>query len=232
MAGQQPMVRVKVSYQKTMKALKGIAKDQFPWAYVQALNRTAKLAQHAVRTETRLEFHLHTEYIPRGILVKNAQKKELQNFKSTSSEVFTSRKITPFMAWHERGGIKKPMGTSLTIPGAHIRKYKYKTTTGKTRITWKPKRLLNKPGPKSAASRGKGRINRSPFIIPKKGSSPALLVRRIARGDRGLEVLYTFQSRAVIKPTWGFERVVRRVANKFFKKLMEKEMRKAIATAR
>ncbi len=228
----QPLVRVQMDYRATHRALKNVQKEQFPWAYTQALNKVAKLAQHAVRTQTRLEFDLHTEYIPRGVLVEFARKSDLKNFKSAYSAVFTSRKITPFMAWHETGGIRRPRGRSMTLPGPNIHKYKFKTSTGKVRKPWKPVQLLNKGRAIAKGTHKKGRLTRAPFIIPRKGSKPAMVVRRVTRGARGLEVLYTFQPMAIIKPTWGFAETVDRIAKRFFPQVMRKEFAKALKTAR
>lgn len=223
-------VHVQVHVRQTYKALKGIQKDQFPWSLAISLTKTAKKAQERVRMRTRRVFHLHTEYIPRGIMVEYAKKKEVVQFGTTEAAVFTSRGITPFMAWHETGGTKRPRGQVLTIPGPNLTKYAYRTSTGKTRKTWQPKNLLSKPSPKKAG-RKKGRLTRYPFIIPKHGTQPALLVRRVRKGDRGLEVLYVFRPQAVIKRRWGFEKVVNRVAQRWYTKIFAKEWQKALAKA-
>lgn len=219
-----------MDYRATMRALTAIQKDQFPYAYAKALTETAKVAQHVVRLHTKDRFKLHTDYIPRGVLIEPALKRELIQFGSTSSAVLTSRAITPFMAWHETGGIKRPRGKMLTTPGPHIKKYSWKTGTGAVRQSYKPRTLLRMSKPSTVGQRKKGRLSRKPFIIDAQGSRPALVVRRVQQGDRGLEILYTFQPSAKIKPVWQFEELVRRSATRNFESIFADEWKQALAT--
>jgi hypothetical protein len=59
-----------------------------------------------------------------------------------------------------------------------------------------------------------------------------LVVRRIKRGDRGLEILYAFRPKGRIRPTWGFVNTVRKVAPAVFPKAFDQSWRMALATAR
>ena len=225
-------VRLDVDTRKTMNALKGLEKQQFPFAYAMALTETARLARIAVQQRTRQVYDLHGEFIPRGILVENAKKADVKRGVGHSA-VFTSRKITPFMARHETGGLKKPRGTALALPGEDIKKKKYKTATGRVRSRWRPSVLLAGYSSREARrQKQKGRISRKAFVLPAKGTNLPIIARRIRKGPRGLELLYILRKKGRIKPTWGFEDTVRRVVPTVFPKAFDASWRQALATAR
>jgi hypothetical protein len=227
-------IKVEVDARDAIKGLEGIAKEQFPFAYAAALTETAKLAQIAVRDVTRDRFKLHGEYIPRGILVESAKKKDVQTMRMAWSAVFTSDAITPFMALHETGGKKLPRGRALSVPGEGIEKYRFKTARGAVATRWRPKVLLEGyTGSHGGVRKGKGRSGRGKaFIIPERGASPAKIARRKSRAAIPLEILYVFTPSATIKATWGFEEAVRRVADKMFKKVFEHKWSTAIEEAK
>jgi len=226
-------VRVKIDARETLKGLNGIAKQQFPFAYASALSEVAKLAQIAVRHQTKERFKLHGDYIPRGVMVQAAKKKDVQSGFAHSA-VFTSDGITSFMAWHETGGTKKPAGRALTIPGEGLKKYRYKTSRGATATRWKPKVLLEGyAGSHAAKPKGTGKGGRGkPFIESARGSEPAKIVRRVSRKAYPLEVLYIFRPQARIKARWGFEDRVRTVVDQTFVRVFEQKWSQAIAEAK
>jgi hypothetical protein len=140
------------------------------------------------------------------------------------------------MAWHETGGTKLPRGVSLTIPGADFDKQKHKTKTGRVKKPIQPKTLLTN---KDTKPKQRKALTRKGFIIPGRGSQPALLVRRIGRTpgprpkrDPNIQVLYALKPRAKISATWGFRGTVERVAQKFFPRVFKTAMRHALRTAR
>lgn len=226
-------IKIEVDARDAMRTLKGIEREQFPFAYAAALTETAKLAQIGVQQQTRRVFNLHSEYIPRGVLVQAAKKKDVTTMKMAWSMVYTSRAITPFMAWHETGGRKRPLGRALTIPGEGIENYSFKAARGSVKKRWKPVTLLaGYQGRNATGQQKRGRLSRKAFILPQKGGQPAMIARRIARGERGLEILYIFTPSAEIAATWGFERTVRTVANRVFVKVFEHKFAAAMQTAR
>lgn len=230
----QSFVGIKMDARATMRALSNLEQEQFPFAFAKALSETAKMAQKAVRQETRNRFNLHTEYIPRGILVQFARKSDFVKFGFAHSAVFTSDKITPFMAWHETGGTKRPRGRMLAVPGpdlSSMSESQWKTASGKVKSSFRPKKLLSKKTPKKG-SRKMGGLTQRPFIIRSKGNKRALIVRRIGHGPRSLEVLYVFQPNVSIDRTWRFEPTVKKVVDRVFESQFKFQLKLAVANAR
>lgn len=216
-------VNVGMDARDCLRDLRGIAREQFPYAYAEALTRTAGIARFAVQIRTREVFKLHTEYIPRGILVERAKKKDIQTMKIGFAAVFTSDKITPFMAMHETGGTKRPSGRALAIPGKGLLGKGFKTTTGAVKGAWKPKTLLHAYT---------GRKSTKPFILPARGNTPARIARRTGKGQYPIEILYVFRPSAEIKEDWHFGETVERVAPKVFPKVFDQAWSVAMSTAK
>lgn len=229
----QSWIKVEMDARDAMRDLRGIKREQFPFAYAAALTETAKLAQTAVQVKTRLSFNLHTEYIPRGIRITPAKKRDVVQMGMAWSSVYTSDAITSFMVIHEEGGIKDPRGKVLSVPTTGIRQYSFKTARGAVKKRWQPKGLLRGyTGRTGTRKRKKGRLSRQAFILPKKGAQPAMLVRRVSRGERGLELLYVFTPQARIEPRWGFEDTVQRTADKVFKRVFDDKFKMALRSAK
>lgn len=227
-------VHLKIDYRNTLKDLTEIQRNQYPFAYSSALTQTAKIAQYAVRQITRDKFNLHSEYIPRGIIITPARKSDVVKKHWAFSAVFTSNAITPFMAWHEIGGVKRPKNKSLAIPSRTLQqRYKYRTKRGSTAARWRPERLLqgyiSKYMPRR---REKSKDGRSAFIMPKKGNFPSVIARTRKKSDNQLEILYIFTPFARIKAVWGFERTVRDTAERVFERVFEIKWASALATAK
>jgi len=233
-------VRVDINVRDTMRALDGVEKQQFPFAYASALTRTAIRCSMAVKKQTRKQFKLHSEFIPRGVLIQPAKKNEIKQFGSSEAAVYTSRKITPFMARHETGGVRTPQGSVLAIPGIGLQSMpegKWRTKRGRVKMKYQPKRLLS--GTNRKGARSKKSLSKKAFVIPGRGSRVPLLMQRVSSGaghkgrrDPGLKLLYVFDNEATIKSTWGFEETVRRVVPKVWPRIFAAEFRKAIQTAR
>jgi hypothetical protein len=221
MSDSESWVNVGVDARDCLKDLKGIAKEQFPYAYASALTKTAGLCQIAVQIQTRKVFELHTEYIPRGIMVERAKKKDIQTMKMAFAAVFTSDAITPFMVMHETGGTKHPVGRALALPGEGLRGYRFKTASGAVKTSWRPATLLHAY---------KGGKKAKPFLLPARGNEPERIARRKGKNTYPIEILYVFRPKAEIKPEWEFEKTVREVAPKMFPMVFEEAFSNAIQT--
>lgn len=213
----------------TLRGLTSLQKKQIPFAMAKGLTEIAKISQVAVQNRTREAFKLHSNYIPRGVMVQPAKKAEFSQKGYTTSAVFTSNAITPFMAVHEVGGLKRPRRTSLAIPSKGLQRYSYRTSAGAVKMRWKPRTLLQS---NPQGNKGKGKTSRVPFVLSRRGQQPAMIVRRTKKGPNGLEMLYLFSSSARIHPVWRFEETVKRVASKVYRQTLEFELQQALATAK
>lgn len=221
-------VNLKINVKDAMKDLNDIERRQFPYIYSRALTETAKEARAGVQKRTREAFDLHGEYIPRGILVRPAMRRNF-NQGTVSSAVYTSDRITPFMAIHERGGYRKPRGRMLSVPATDLKKYAYRTSRGAVRRRWKPEQLLRQLTHRTASRGRQGGLRRKPFILKSSGSRRVMIARRVTRGGRGLEILYGFIKKARIQATWDFEKTVRMVAFQRFGTCFEQVWRETMA---
>jgi len=207
--------RVRIDTQDFIEDSKKLLGRDWPKAIVHALELTAKHTEMMERANTRENFKLHTDWIPKNI---NAFPKTVGQRRKIESDfrrrhegfaaVQTSQNIN-WMSMHEDGGTKTPKGKTLSLPGPSSKNYSFLTATGKTKQKWEPQTLLKgynaKPwvkGSKHPGERGHGK--RLPFIIRGRGGVP-LLVRRKTKKSGPLETLYVFKPKADIKATWHFE---------------------------
>jgi hypothetical protein len=231
----QSFIKVDFDMKAAKKGMTHLQKSQFPFVLAKSLTQTAEGARQAVGVQTRREFHLHSEFIPRNIKKQPAKKKDIQNYGIAESAVFTGKKLDGWMGAHEWGGIKKPAqstgrdkGKALALPGSDILTKSFKTSTGKVKVRWKPKALLKDyKGKGSGRQKGRKKTRaRKPFII--KPRNTAMVVRRKSKMSKPLEILYVFKSKAKINPTWGFRKTVRRYVNFAFRKKFDRNMAMAI----
>jgi len=236
---------IKVLSADTIRALSSIQRQQFPFAFAKSLTQIAKTVQTGVQMRTRLEFQLHSEFIPRGIRIIPAKKGDVKTGRAFSA-VYTAERISTFMPIHEEGGQREPSrqsgggggdkGASFALPGQFLQTKKFRTSTGKVKQRWRPAELLRNyrrhgsgGGKLVAVSRG-GR-KKTPFIIRGKGSGVPMIVRRKSKKRTPLEVLYIFSSRATIKPVWDFEETVEKVVQLGFSKKFSRNLALAVETA-
>lgn len=228
------------------RSLKSIERDQFPFALAKTLTEVAQMAVKEVQAQTRREFKLHSEFIPKGISRTRAKKSEVKNTGIGTTVIFTKPIISGWMPVHERGGTRDAYGGSgrdkgkyLAIPAEDLLKRSYRTGTGKVRKRWRPETLLEGYSKQYNVSMSggitrptKGGRKGKPFIIRGKGSGTPMIVRRKGPKRYPLELLYIFSRRARYKPQWGFERTVEDVVDLRFEMRLKHNLRRAVETAR
>ncbi|MEO5330368.1 MAG: hypothetical protein H7829_19250 [Magnetococcus sp. THC-1_WYH] len=182
------------------------AERQILFASALALTNTAKDGRDEARRELPQRFTIRTGWVAKGIQVRAANKANLKA---------TVMVLDQFMALQETGGSKtSPFGDSLGIPiGAHP------TPTSVTRPGNFPGAMLKRKGY---------------FIAPvRKGSSTKGVWRRTGKDRRArMKLMYAFSRQVRIKPRFGFNETVRKVASEQFPKRFAEALEKALATAR
>lgn len=229
---QSGFIRVKVDYHDALRQMEGIKKEQFPYAFALALTRVAQEGQKAAQAQAHRAFDLHTEYLPRNILIVPAKKKDLVQSGSTQSEVFTGDTATKYLAIHETGGTKKPTEgrAFISIPSIDFPDQGF-TKTGAIKAALKPKKLLERYNSTKNAKGRKKSKRRDPFIIPAAGNRPAMIARRQGPKRLPIDILYVFRPSVEIKPEFGMENAVREAVDYTFFYHMEHELNKAVEGA-
>ena len=250
MAQTSQFIKVEALTLEARRDLTNIQKDQFPFALGKTLNQMAFTGAKLVQKETRAEFSLHTEFIPRGIGASPKTGKIKNQIKRTgigASVVFTKPKISVFMPIHETGGERTPSAIPATRTGggsdkgrvialpARVQTRALYTQTGRAKKTFHPRTLLkdwNGPyrlGRTRYTPGGSGK--RKAFIIVSK-TGQSLVVRRTGRARDSLEIFWSFSKSATFQPVWSFEQTVVDYVNANFKRRLNRNLFVAVKTAR
>jgi len=225
--------KFKVDFRATVRALNEIQKKQVPFATAKSLTDLAKAGQAAVRVNTEKKFDLRAKaFIKRNIRITPAKKREVRTGKAFSA-VRTDPKIKSFMVGHEKGETRKAMKSRrISVPGTDLVKKAFRKASGGVKRRFLPSTLLKDfkgdrgvRGPKT-----KSRVKK-PFIILGKNGVP-LVVRRISKKRKPLEILYSFKKFVKIDKKWGFEKTVKGIVQFKAKRIFEMNLKKALASAK
>lgn len=91
------------------------AQKQMPFAAARALTWTAQDCQKEVRRELPRKYTLRNRFVEQGIRIRPAQKDNLESAIYTRAD---GKYSIDFMVLHDTGGIKRPRGQHLAIPGS------------------------------------------------------------------------------------------------------------------
>ena len=216
---------ITVNTEEVERDIKWFMRKEYPWALKKTLDAMAKEGQKAVQIQTRKEFSLHTDFVPKGVWAQVAKKKDIIAKGEGQSAVFTAPRISGFMPIHETGGTRTPQQSrNIAIPAQDLKQLNFRTSTGKVKKQYKPKTLLEafNRGTSSSGSRTK-----DAFLIRGKGGTP-LIVRRKTKARYPLKVLYNLSRSASYKERWDFEDTVRQVVRRDFAKVFAREMENAL----
>jgi hypothetical protein len=241
-----PTIGAKVEMEDTLRALKQIAGDQWPFAMAKSLTDLAKRGRDGAQVRTRRAFDLKTEFIPRGITIKSAKKSDVKLRGTADAAVLTKPLVSEFMPIHEFSGVKTPgpytgahdSGKMLAIPGRDLRGRKYLTGRGKVRKRWAPAELLkqyNAMSPREAARTRGGRERagaRVPFVTQIGSGTPAIVRRKSKRKRLPLEVLWVFVPESRIPKHWRMEETVQRIVKGTYQMVFKRNVEQALATRR
>lgn len=180
--------------------------NQIPFAMALALTRTSQDAQLEVRRGLRARFTIRNNWVERGILYKQARKDNLV------ASVFSR---DDYMVLQEKGGAKRPRGSSVAVP-MDVRTNKKGIVTKANR----PRPLIAKPDVFVATISGV------------KGVWQRLGARTRKKTGRSLKLLYVFKPVVTVAARFGFADTVRRVAKERFPRQLGLAIREALRTAR
>ena len=189
------------------KALQGLSK-QFPFAMAGALNDTA----FAVRTKIVEQTYPEAFNVKNSILPKTMFRVEKASKKKLKAAVF-DRLNKDFMSRQATGGIKRPSGQNLAIPG---RDMKLRSKGGVTKGN-QPRNLLNKKGV---------------FKTVSKRSGQPIIVRRATKKRYPLQIMYILEPSGNIRKRFDFYEDANATARREIDKAFAKRFKQAKATAR
>jgi len=181
--------------------------NQVPFAVALALTRTAQDAQAEVRRGLRSRFTLRNTFVEKGILFSAAKK-------DTLSATVYSR--DDFMILQEKGGVKTPRGSSLSIP------IEAGTKKGIIRGSDRVRALSSKPGVFRARIGGVDGLWQRLQRLSKA---------KKAAGHR-LKLLYVFKPSVPIRARFGFADTVRKIVRERFTRQLGLAVEQAVRTAK
>jgi len=236
----EAIINIMVMDQQARSKLTALQYEKFPYALAKTLIEVARGSVHKVQAKTKQEFKLHGTFIPKGVTSEPRSfgkiKKEIRSVHTGSTVVFTKSGIAGFMPIHEEGGTRgastfpsknvsggKDKGKSLALPGTkaafNINSVSWKTGSGKVAKRWHPRTLLQQYSGTyrgGSAPSSTGGSKKKPFVVRGVGSGTPMLVRRVTKARKPLQVLYVFAKSASYPGIWGFETTVRKYVDGHF----------------
>lgn len=190
------------------RSMKVFTEDDFPEAIAVSMQRLTQQTTKIVQTETRMNFDLHTDWIPKGIKPfpkTQGQVSKVERDVRTKNRFVASVGANPrheFMSGHDTGITRYGSGgKKLAVPGKGLQKLAFKTRTGKVKKRWLPSTLFDQmSGPHQPKTKKR---RKAPFKMKdKKGRT--MIVRRTGVKSKNIEVLWLFIDKANIAEEWNF----------------------------
>jgi hypothetical protein len=184
----------------------------------------------------RWAYKLHSDWLPKGILVERANKKDIIQYGLAQAVVYSSKGSTPYVGLHETGGTKRPLPPrkAINMPSITLQRKQYKKPMGSVKVAWKPSTLLrNYNAQKHAVGKKKKKGGESkPYLIQAKGGQPAVVARRRGSSSVGVEVLWLFIKTARIKPKLKAQEAVYKEVVQNMDRLLRVNLTNAMTTVK
>ena len=156
----------RIQIDDTLKDIKKLYKSEWPKVIAQMFSNVAVSSQDAAQDRTRSQYHLHTDYIIKGIRATpatEAQRKRAEKSLSRYNDMFAAvylrgspnpGRSLEFMAQHENGYTRPARSTWASVggqkflaqpgPSDHFEEFRTKTNRGRIRKRFKPGVMLQK----------------------------------------------------------------------------------------
>lgn len=226
---------IKSNAPELQKGLDALVQKQMPFAISLATNMSIQRSRDEhLRLEYRKFFEMRNkawfnqvhsirnstaQHVRRtGVALAAIQRSSLPSPPGTRKKSIKRAAYSDFMEKHVTGGIKVPTGRSkkIAVPiEGNITRRKGGAKAGAVNKSLRPKTVM---------ASGKG------AVIESKGKT--LLVRKIGRGGKRVQPLYTLKQSVQIKGGYNPERAVRRGMKQFFAPMMKRAMIRALKTAK
>ncbi len=180
-----------------INSIKGVAKDQLPFATARALTKTAQDTRARALGEIATRFTLRNTFTASGIRVVPATKDNLM------SALGLTDRVASYLDKFELGGVKLPKGKMLAIPMSNVRRTKRDLIMKSQR----PRNLQNT------------------FVL--QTASGPILFQRFGQGKKqSIKAMYDLEPKVTIKPRlgvhqWGPDEVGKRWPGNFLASLVD-----------
>jgi hypothetical protein len=195
---------------KVTRQLRGIARDQIPFATSLALNQVAKDGQRRAQRQMRLDLDRPTPFTVRGVRHLRSNKRNLY------AEVYIQPDQAEYLKYQIRGGRRTPRNKAIKVP-VQIKLNKYG----------------NIPRTKINTLLKSGKV----FIASKYDNNPRTkhlqpgIYRRVAKGEQ-VQLLVAFENEAQYTKRYDFELTVIREVKARITPAMRQAINRALATAK
>lgn len=218
------MSTITVPLEKFGKALEKQVKDyqkQVRFAAMKAVNEVAFKARNELIDEYPKAFTVRNKNLPKAVSIKKATKE------NPVAEVSFPK---DFMYLNTVGGTKKPESSkNLAFAGDEIEKGG-RLSSGKIKQSQKPAQLLKYAD--EHPTKTAGRKNRKPKAFKTVGKHGYEVIGIREENSGETKWLYSLQDQAKIEKKWDFDGIVKNVAEKELSKEFDKQLQKAIETAK
>lgn len=214
------------------KQLEKQVKNELKQIRFAAMKAVNEVAFGPVRQELidqyKNSFHVRNVNLPKAQYVKKATKENL-----TATVYFGDEQGSKnWMFMNTVGGTKSAGSGNLAFAGSEMDKSGMRLSSGKIKATQKPGALLKYADAHPTAGKHK-KSGKKPKAFKVKGKHGYDVIGiRSGAGQRDVKWLYSLQRTAKIVKRWDFEQIVRKIALEKLPGEFEKQLAKALATAR
>lgn len=220
------MSTITVPLEKFGKALEKQVEDyqkQVRFAAMKAVNEVAFKARSNLIDEYKESFIVRNTNLPKAVSIKKATKE------NPVAEVSFPK---DWMYINTKGGEKSPEKAKvLMVPLKNGGLKDYRTSSGKIKQSKKPAQLLKYADehPKKTKNHV---TNPHPFLMTSKKTGQPLIAVRDKTDRSEMKFLYVGVPTADVKKRWDFEKIVKDTAEKELPLEFDKQLKKAIETAK
>lgn len=208
-----------------ISGLTDLEKNQIPFAESRAVNALAyKVQRDTIDNVLPKNFTLRTDWWrpgrKTGVNYFPSHKKQFPNI---FARVNT---LAPWMELQETGGVKKPKPGQayVAVPTGNAQPNKREVIRSNRRVG----ALIN--GGKN--SRRTLMHQRNPWVSTLRNGKPSIAVRLLDKYRLPIAVMYVGKDSVTIKPRFGFVANAKRIVDRDFLQVFEKELNNAIKTAK
>ena len=220
------MSSITVPLEKFGKALEKQIKDyqkQVRYAAMKAVNEVAFKARNELIDEYPKAFTMRNRNLPKAVAIKKATKE------NPVAEVSFPK---DFMYLNTVGGTKKPENSkNLAFAGSEIENGG-RLSSGKIKPSQKPAQLLKYADEHPTKTAGKKNKKPKAFKTVGKHGYEVIGIRKPDSEKREVKWLYSLQDQAKIEKKWDFDGIVKKVAEKELPLEFDKQLKRALETAK
>lgn len=220
------MSSVTVSLDKLGKALENqIKKDmkQVRFAAYKTVNGMIQPIRSELKKEYLKSFHVRNKSLPKAVKFEKPTKEK------PVAVIFFEKE---WMKLNTTGGTKTGDGKNLSFAGSVLDKNHFRFASGSVKEQNRPKEILKYADEHPTKSLGGGKRKKTPKAFKTVGKHGYKVIGIREKGSNKVQWIYSLQKTAKIEKKWDFEGIAKEYFNKNVEKVFDRELKKAIATAK